>query len=118
MPFVNDAQRRACYAQMSRDVKAGRSIRWDCSAYARGEPSTARSRSRSRSPKKAPRVLKKIHTGKRGAQYRIIKTSDGFERKVYITRSKQAEKVHKGPRGGLYRLVRTSKGQLRKVYVS
>ena len=33
MPFVNDRQRRACYAQEARDKKAGRTPKWNCSEY-------------------------------------------------------------------------------------
>lgn len=35
MPFVNEAQRRACYAQLIRDLKAGIIPRWNCHKFAR-----------------------------------------------------------------------------------
>lgn len=33
MPFVNQAQRKACYAQQSRDKKAGKKPSWDCAKW-------------------------------------------------------------------------------------
>jgi hypothetical protein len=74
MPFVNDAQKRACFAQYSRDIKAGRIPAWDCYKWAE-ETKRSRSKSRSRksklSPRKSPK--RKIHTGPRGGKYVIIK---------------------------------------------
>lgn len=34
MPFKNEAQRRACWAQYNRDLKAGRTPAWDCHTWA------------------------------------------------------------------------------------
>ncbi len=33
MPFKNESQRRACYAQYNRDIKMKRNPRWDCYEY-------------------------------------------------------------------------------------
>lgn len=33
MPFVNDSQRRACYAQANRDKKQGKKPRWNCKEW-------------------------------------------------------------------------------------
>ena len=35
MPFVNEAQRRACYAQRRRDLNEGRTPKWDCDKWNR-----------------------------------------------------------------------------------
>jgi len=35
MPFVNSAQRRACYYQRQQDIQAGRQVRWDCDDFAK-----------------------------------------------------------------------------------
>jgi len=34
MPFQSKSQMRACYAQMSRDKKAGRKSKWNCHKWA------------------------------------------------------------------------------------
>ena len=33
MPFVNQQQRAACYAQRKRDLDAGRKPKWDCDKW-------------------------------------------------------------------------------------
>jgi len=33
MPFVNSAQRRACMYKEQDDIRAGRTIRWDCKKF-------------------------------------------------------------------------------------
>ena len=33
MPFVSNAQRRACWAKYNKDVKAGRKPAWDCELW-------------------------------------------------------------------------------------
>lgn len=33
MPFVNQKQRSACWAQWNRDKKAGRKPKWDCKEW-------------------------------------------------------------------------------------
>ena len=33
MPFANDSQKRACYAQLKRDIQAGLVPTWDCSEF-------------------------------------------------------------------------------------
>ena len=33
MPFVNEAQRRACWAKYTQDKKAGRKPKWDCKKW-------------------------------------------------------------------------------------
>lgn len=35
MPFVNSAQRRACYYQRQKDIRAGRPVGWDCDDFAK-----------------------------------------------------------------------------------
>jgi len=35
MPFVNSAQRRACYYQRKKDQDAGRQVRWNCDDFAK-----------------------------------------------------------------------------------
>ena len=54
MPFVNEAQRRACYAQASRDLKSGlKKPRWNCKAYAGHQKKKNKKRSRKRSVKRS-----------------------------------------------------------------
>jgi hypothetical protein len=39
MPFKNQDQREACYAQEERDKKAGRKPAWDCAKWEKETPS-------------------------------------------------------------------------------
>ena len=36
-PFVNDEQRRRCYAQAERDKKRGKKPSWDCEEFEHGK---------------------------------------------------------------------------------
>lgn len=87
MPFVNSAQKRACFAQYSRDVKNGRIPAWDCYEWSKrsikkskGKRSkrSIKKRSRKLSPKRSKRV-RKVHTGPNGGKYVIFRG-----RKVYV----------------------------------
>lgn len=60
MPFVNDAQRRACWAKYRADINMGVKPKWDCKKWEnetkriRGiKRSLKRSRSQKRSPKRS-----------------------------------------------------------------
>jgi hypothetical protein len=33
MPFASEAQRKKCYALYNKDIKAGRTPKWDCNAW-------------------------------------------------------------------------------------
>ena len=81
MPFVSESQRRACYAQMRRDLKAGREPRWKCSEYgSKSKRSRKRStKRRSMKRKRSKEINKKVYTGPRGGKYVIY---DG--KKIYI----------------------------------
>lgn len=75
MPFVNEAQRRACYARQKRDLEAHRVPSWNCAEWERH-----RSRKSSRSKRSAKhRSGKTIHKGPRGGRYILVS-----RRKVYI----------------------------------
>ena len=69
MPFVSEAQRRACYAQQSNALKAGKKPAWDCSKYAKEE----------KKKKSSNKKKSKVFVGPRGGKY-IIKNN----KKVYI----------------------------------
>jgi hypothetical protein len=58
MPFVNSAQRRACYAQAAREKKEGLVPKWDCHKFANEIVMDGRRR--------------KIHKGPRGGKYVIV----------------------------------------------
>lgn len=86
MPFKNKAQVRACFAQYSRDIKAGRVPSWDCYKWMKetkspirsaGRVSKRRSNRKRLSPKKSPR--RRVYVGPRGGRYVIV---DGH--KVYV----------------------------------
>lgn len=54
MPFVNEAQRRACYAQASRDLRSGlKKPRWNCKIYEGHQKSKNKKRSRKGSRKRS-----------------------------------------------------------------
>jgi hypothetical protein len=74
MPFVSQAQRAACYAQQSRDLKAGRIPKWKCHEFEHGIHSKKRNPRRQHKAKK-----RKVHIGPRGGRYVMFK-----RRKVYI----------------------------------
>lgn len=98
MPFKNQAQVRACFAQYHRDIKAGRVPAWDCYKWLdetpkrikSGSKSKSRKSRRSNSSKSRSRTSKsrlspkrsrkrKVYTGSRGGKYVIVKG-----RKIYI----------------------------------
>ncbi len=79
MPFVSQAQRAACYAQQSRDLKAGRVPKWKCHEFEHGIHSK-KTRKSLRSSRKTSRTKKrKVHVGPRGGRYVMFKG-----RKVYV----------------------------------
>ncbi len=103
MPFVNQAQARACWAAYSAAEKAGKTPAWDCHEWAAESPAwkdlpktgkksakrgrsaskktagSKKRRSRSRSASPAKKVNRKVHTGPKGGKYIIQKG-----RKVYV----------------------------------
>lgn len=58
MPFVNEAQRKACYAQANRDRKEGKEPKWKCHEFGSHIVIAGRKR--------------KIHKGERGGKYVIV----------------------------------------------
>ena len=90
MPFVNPAQRAACYAQQRRDLKAGRVPKWKCHEYAHGEKKVKRLRGGGK--RKTTRGAK--------AKKRNVPLSE-IKRKLK-NRQHGAGKVQTGPRGGKY----------------
>jgi len=103
MPFQSAAQRRYCFAQMRRDLQAGRKPKWDCHAFHRNLPSTAKSRARSRSRSRSP------------------KRSSSRKRNTSRPRKSDYMKVSRtqtGPRGGRYKFVWSPSIQdYRKIYL-
>jgi hypothetical protein len=87
MPFKSLAQRRACWAQYHRDIKAGRKPSWDCHEWEHVTEKGTKLPERIRSPKKksytrlSPKKDRKrqIHIGPRGGKYMMVKG-----RKVYV----------------------------------
>lgn len=71
MPFVSQAQRAACYAQQSRDLKAGRTPRWRCHDYEHGI--------HKKRGKGGGKMKRKVHVGPRGGKYVMFQG-----RKVYV----------------------------------
>ena len=75
MPFVSKAQSKACWAQHSRDVKAGRTPKWNCKEWSKHTEY-------SKLPDKKARMtggyvstslgLRKLRTGPRGGKYYIV----------------------------------------------
>ena len=86
MPFKNQSQVRACFAQYQRDIKAGRIPSWDCYKWmdeTKGGIKKSKSKSKKQlytrlSPKKSLRK-RKVYNGPRGGKYVLIKGH-----KVYI----------------------------------
>lgn len=75
MPFVSQAQRAACYAQQSRDLKAGHTPQWKCHEFEHGIHSK-----KSRKSTRGRRYQKrKVFTGPRGGKYVLFQG-----RKVYV----------------------------------
>lgn len=72
MPFVSQAQRAACYAQQSRDLKAGRTPRWRCHDYEHHN-------SKKRKKRGNGKVKREVHVGPRGGKYVMFQG-----RKVYV----------------------------------
>ena len=91
MPFKSLAQRRACWAQYHRDIKAGRKPSWECSKWEhetkKGAKLPEKIRSlKKKSPKKSytrlsPKkdIKRKMHVGPRGGRYVMVKG-----KKVYV----------------------------------
>jgi hypothetical protein len=82
MPFVNEAQRKACYAQQRRMNEKGLVSDWDCHEFAHGKKrKTPRIKHRTKAtPKKVgTKDKEKIFKGPRGGEYVIRKN-----KKVYI----------------------------------
>lgn len=59
MPFLSESQRRLCYAMYNKDIKAGRSPRWDCKKWEKetGGKKLPIRVSRSPKPKKASKPI-------------------------------------------------------------
>ena len=70
MPFVSQAQRKACWAQYNQDIKKGRTPKWDCRQW---EKETKKEYKTINGKKRM------VHTGKRGGKYVIL---DGKKRYV------------------------------------
>ena len=86
MPFKNQQQVKACFAQYKRDIKANRIPVWDCYKWLDESPKNikgSRMRSRSRSYKRLSPVKykreRKVYIGPRGGKYVIVKGH-----KIYI----------------------------------
>jgi len=65
MPFVNSAQRRACYYQRQQDIRAGRPVIWDCDEFSKVYVAGR---------------MRKVYKTERGAKYVLVK---GQRRYVY-----------------------------------
>ena len=61
MPFQSEAQRRACWAQYTRDKKAGRKPSWDCREFERATKYHVINGEKHI-----------VHTGSRGGKYVIV----------------------------------------------
>lgn len=69
MPFVSQAQQRACWARYNSDIKAGVKPTWNCPSIQKETPKY----------EKLPK--QKIYTGPNGGKY-FIRKSDG--KKIYL----------------------------------
>lgn len=68
MPFVSQAQRAACYAQASRDRKAGRTPKWNCKKYekhSKKSRSTGSKKQKIRSKRVTKRSRRKLKSQRR-----------------------------------------------------
>ena len=72
MPFVSKKQRAYCFAEMRRNIKANKPVKWDCYSYGKHSKN-------SKKTSKIRNVKRKIHIGKRGGKYKIVNG-----RKVYV----------------------------------
>lgn len=83
MPFVNDAQRKACYAQQRQANEQGLVAKWDCKAFAEGIKKSPRKSKRKSTQRTSNKVGTKngetVFQGTRGGKYVIRKN-----KKVYI----------------------------------
>jgi hypothetical protein len=86
MPFVSEAQRRACYAQMRRYNEKGLVSPWDCHKFAKGEKNSYKKSSYKKKLSQVPKrkskkksSSKKVFTGPRGGKYKIVRN-----KKVYV----------------------------------
>ena len=59
MPFVNEAQRRACYAQRDRDLRRGEKVKWDCKSYGRKGLCISTTKNNKKCKRKAEKGFKK-----------------------------------------------------------
>lgn len=59
MPFKNKAQMRACFAQRSRDLKAGRRPKWNCYKWLEETPGYRSHKSHKRYSRKKSRKSSK-----------------------------------------------------------
>jgi hypothetical protein len=100
MPFVNPAQRAACYAQRARDLKAGRKPRWDCEAFEHGHKK---------------RKKKKGGQGRGSRVKREIVPLTQIRRKIKH-REHGSGTVQTGPRGGKFVVYRKGNRKY-KVYI-
>lgn len=64
MPFVNSAQRRACYYKKQDDISKGRDVQWDCDEFAKIYYAGR---------------FRKVYITERGARYVMVKG-----KKVYV----------------------------------
>lgn len=100
MPFVNAAQRRACFAQRARDLDKGITPRWDCYKWMyetekeKRLAAKSKSYSRSYSPRRSPRRSKV--SSKRVSRKR--KTNKKKSKKRSKTRSKRKSPKYKTKR--------------------
>lgn len=94
MPFRNQAQMRACFAQRARDLSAGKTPKWDCHKWAHETPKSVRrgqayysprgaspKRKRKSSPRRFSPKRKRKTSPKRASPKR--KTSPKRKRKIY-----------------------------------
>lgn len=98
MPFVSDNQRKFCWTKYNRDVREGKTPKWNCSEW---EHSTRRIK---RSNKQRSKSINK--------KYRSPRLSDMSKNSRRYMRSKVNKKIYTGVRGGKYVLING-----RKIYV-
>lgn len=98
MPFVNESQRRACFAQYTTDVKNGRVPSWNCYKWNDEKDNKGREMKASKR-KSVKRSAGKKYT-KQGSK-KVCHVKSG--KKVCLSsRRSPARRIFNGPRGGQY----------------
>lgn len=117
MPFVNTAQKRACYAQQSRYLSLGLKPKWDCKKYedhtsSPSRKSSATPKRKSSSKRKASPKRKSSASPKRKSSSKRKASSPRTITIRNLTPSKKYT-IYKGPHGGKYIFYEDS-----KVYIN